>query len=127
VRAFPGSHGRSILPSRDSLIKPYPIYERFKGELKLFCSVQNDSYRHHKDDRRNGDKRAFHRGEKPIHPDGYVTPEEIFRFGRDQLFLNYIFYSYRLKRSKAYPGEPLEFVFEEAFKVIRNHPEFNKQ
>ncbi len=119
--------GPDILPYRDALIRTYPIYARFKDKLKLFCAAQNDSYRHHKDDRRNGDKRVFHQGKKPIHPDGYVTLEEIFRFGRDQLFLNYIFYSYEISRSKSYPGDPQQFVFEDAFKVMRAHPEFNRR
>lgn len=116
--------GPDILPHRDSLIKHYPIYERFKGRLKLFCSAQADSFRHHKDDRNNNTKDAFHKGLKPIHTDGYVTMEEIFLFGRDQLHLDYIFWNYKTYRGKPHPGDPQDFVFDDALAVIRKYAAF---
>ncbi len=118
--------GPDILPYRDALIKHYPIYDRFNGKLKLFCSAQNDSYCHHKDDRNNNTKDVYHSAQKPIHPDGYVTMEEIFRFGRDRLHLNYIFWNYKTYRGKSYPGDPQAFVFDDALKVIRANPRFNQ-
>lgn len=118
--------GPDILPYRDALIKNYQLYKKYNGRLKLFCSAQNDSYRHHKDDRSNNGKEVYHKALKPIHPDGYATMEEIFRFGRDQLHLNYIFWSYRTYRDKPYPGDPPQYVFEDALQVIRANPVFNR-
>ena len=118
--------GPDILPYRDALQRIVTLHEKFKGRMKLFCSAQNDSYRHHKDDRKNSMKRPYHRGEKPIHPDGYVTMEEIFKYGRDELHLNYIFWTYRTNRDKPYPGDPKQWVFSDALKVIRKNPTFNQ-
>lgn len=117
--------GPDILPYRTSLQASYRIYDVFQGKLKLSCSAQSDSYCHHKDDKENGKKLAFHQGKKPIHPDGYVPMEQIFEFGRDRLHLNYIFWSYVTWRPKQYPGDPQAFVFDDALKVIRRNPRFN--
>lgn len=117
--------GPDILPYRKALITSNRIYDEFRGKLKLFCSAQYDSYSHHKDDVSNGTKRPFKRGEKPIHPEGYVPMEQIFLYGRDQMHLNYIFWSYVTSRPKPYPGDPPAFVFDDALKVIRKYPAFN--
>jgi hypothetical protein len=93
--------------------------------MKLFCSAQADSYRHHKDDRQNDKKAPYHQGKKPIHADGYVSMEEIFKYGRDTMHLNYIFWSYKTYRNKPYPGDPEQWVFSDALNVIRKYPEFN--
>lgn len=118
--------GPDILPYRTGLKTSYALYEEFQGRMKLSCSAQADSYRHHKDDTDNSKKGPFHQGLQPIHPDGYVTMEQIFEFGRDRLHLNYIFWSYIRSRPKQYPGDPPAYVFEDALKVIRRHPVFNQ-
>ncbi|MCF7847855.1 MAG: hypothetical protein K9M45_03305 [Kiritimatiellales bacterium] len=118
--------GPDILPYRDALQRIASLHEKFKGKMKLFCSAQTDSYRHHKDDRSNGTKEPYHRGAKPIHPDGYVTMEEIFTYGRDKLHLNYIFWSYKTYPGKRYPGDPEQWTFRDALEVIRKHPTFNQ-
>ena len=110
--------GPDILPYRTALINSNRIYEQFQGRLKLFCSAQYDSYSHHKSDVSNKTKGQFHRGEKPIHPEGFVPMEQIFLYGRDQMHLNYIFWSYITSRPKAYPGDPSAFVFEDALKTL---------
>ena len=117
--------GPDILPYRTALINSNRIYDRFQGKLKLFCSAQYDSYSHHKDDVSNKTKAPYKRGEKRIHPEGYVPMEQIFLYGRDQMHLNYIFWSYVTGRPKAYPDDPPAFVFEDALKVIRKYPKFN--
>jgi hypothetical protein len=117
--------GPDILPYRDGLQRTLPLYEAFNGRLKLFCSAQNDSYRHHRNDRHNEEKIPYHRGEKPIHPEGYVAMEEIFKYGRDTLHLNYIFWTYKTFPGKSYPGDPKQWVFTDALDVIRQYPTFN--
>jgi len=117
--------GPDILPYRTALINSNRIYDGFQGKLKLFCSAQSDSYSHHKGDVSNQTKGPFKRGEKPIHPEGFVPMEQIFLYGRDRMHLNYIFWSYITSRPKAYPGDPPAFVFEDALKVIRKYAKFN--
>ncbi len=118
--------GPDILPYRNSLKRLETLHSHFKDRMDLFCSAQSDSYRHHKLDDNNNTKRRFHRGEVPIHPDGYVPMEQIFMYGRDKLHLDYIFWSYKTYRigSKRYPGDPDDFVFSDALKVIELYPEF---
>lgn len=119
--------GPDILPYRASLERLEKLYTHFKGRMALFCSAQSDSYRHHKLDTNNNTKRRFHRGEVPIHPDGYLTPEEIFFHGRDRYHLDYIFWSYKTYQmnDKRYPGDPNDYVFADALKVIEKHADFN--
>ncbi len=119
--------GPDILPYRSSLKRIEELHAHFKDRMDLFCSAQSDSYRHHKLDDNNNTKRRFHRGEVPIHPDGYVTPEVIFKHGRDKLYLDYIFWSYKTYHiSQPYPGDPQDFVFADALKVIEKYPSFNQ-
>jgi hypothetical protein len=114
--------GPDILPYRTGLKPSYDLYQEFQGKMKLSSSAQADSYRHHKDDTDNSKKGPFHQGLRPIHPDGYVTMQQIFEFGRDRLHLNYIFWSYIQSRPKQFPGDPPAYVFEDALKVIRRSP-----
>ncbi|MEX0324313.1 MAG: hypothetical protein AB3N63_19300 [Puniceicoccaceae bacterium] len=119
--------GPDILPYRASLERLEKLYTHFKGRMALFCSAQSDSYRHHKLDTNNNTKRRFHVGEVPIHPDGYLTPEEIFFHGRDKYHLDYIFWSYKTYQmnDKRYPGDPNDYVFADALKVIEKYSDFN--
>ena len=89
------------------------MYEDYKDKLTLFCSAQDCAYKHHKNDIKNSD-------EEPIHEDGYLTMEDIFKFGRDSLHLKYIFWNYY------YDGiEKGERSYDDAIKVIRKYPTFN--
>ena len=108
--------GPDILPYRKRLQPAYRLYEKFNGQLKLFCSAQDDSYRHDKNDSRNmGNARR----NLPAPAGGYVPPEEIFQFAREKLHVNYIFWSY-----KEYRGSPGAFTYEDAVTVIQKHPTF---
>lgn len=120
--------GPDILPYRNSAKRLRGIYTRFKDKMTLFCSAQSDSYRHHKLDDNNNKKRRFHRGEVPIHEDGYVPMEEIFFYGRDEYHLHYIFWTYKTYQiDKPYPGDPKDQVFADALKVIEKYPTFNNR
>ena len=108
--------GPDILPYRLGLKDiTYPLYEKFKDQFYLGCSVQWDSYKHHKND-----TTFLARDSAPIHEEGYIELKEIFAFGRDRLFLNYVFWSY-------FENPPVEDAFdtEDAVEVIRKNPEFN--
>ena len=117
--------GPDILPYRIGLQRGLWLYEDFNGKLKLFGSMQNDSYRHHRADKNNSEKHLFQTGKKPIPPSGYIPLEEIFFYGRDQMHLNYIFWNYKTWRGKQYPGNPQEWIYDDALKVIRKYPTFN--
>ena len=92
--------GPDILPYRKRLQAAYKLYDRFNGRLKLFCSAQDDSYRHDKTDSRNMATASFTRNSPPP-PGGYVSMREIFQFAREKLHVNYIFWNY-----KNYQGSP---------------------
>ncbi len=105
--------GSDILPHRKWLGKTYKIYENYKDKLKLFCSAQDDSYYHHKNDIRLSE-------EEPIHEEGYLTMEDIFLFARDELHIKYLFWNYY------YDGvENGIHSFDDAVNVIRKYPTFN--
>lgn len=78
--------GPDILPDSKVLNKmAYPFYEEFKDELLLFCSVQYDSYRH-----QHADENA---------ETTYWTLEEIYLWGRENLYIDYCFWNV--------PGKPM--------------------
>ena len=79
--------GPDILPHRRWLRHTYKIYPELKDRLNLFCSAQDDSYKHHKNDIRWSNK-------LPVHEEGYLTMEEIFLYGRDSMHLKYLFWNY---------------------------------
>ena len=63
--------GPDILPFRQRLQSTYQLYVRFHGRLKLFCSAQEDSYRHDRNDSRNmGNATTLRNQPPPV--DGYV-------------------------------------------------------
>jgi len=106
--------GPDILPFRRWLSRmSYPMYEDYRDRLTLFCSAQDDSYKHHKDDVRAGQR-------APVHEEGYLTMEEIFLFARDTLHVKYLFWNYK------YGGEDKgERTYDDAIEVIRKYPTFN--
>jgi hypothetical protein len=110
--------GPDILPYRKRLQATYRLYDRFHGKLRLFCSAQDDSYRHDPDDSRNMGNAAATRNLPPP-AGGYVPMKEIFQFARDTLHVNYIFWSY-----KKFPGNPGAFTFDDAMAVIKANPTF---
>jgi hypothetical protein len=94
--------GPDVLPDRASLVRlVYPLYDRFAGRMTLFCSIQNDSYAHR---RENGAGR-------------YWTLEELFLFARDQLHVSYLFWNHKYWRKP-----PDSWNWDDATKVIRHYP-----
>ena len=101
--------GPDILPDNQALVRrTYPLYERFSQRMKLFGSMQNDSYRHPRAARGRGD-------------DDYWSMEELFFFARDRLHVDYVFWEYRGKRR---PADVRDWA--EARDVIARHPDFGR-
>ncbi len=85
--------GPDILPENSALAsRTYPIYERFRGRLKLFGSMQHDSYRHP----RGAQKLAAGFGQPEL-----WSMEELFLFARDELHVDYVFWEFRSRRKPA--------------------------
>jgi hypothetical protein len=109
--------GPDILPYRRRLQATYKLYEQFKGRLPLFCSAQDDSYRHDKHDSRNMGNAAVTRNLPPP-AEGYVPMEQIFLFARDKLHVSYLFWSY------TYHAGTGAFNYDDAVGVMRKYPSF---
>jgi hypothetical protein len=98
--------GPDVLPDDGALVTmSYPYYPEFKGRLKLFASMQYDSYAH----RRKG------AGTR------YWTMPEMFRYARDRLHANYVFWTRQPKPQ--YQGS---YDWTHALPVIRSNPSFNQ-
>jgi hypothetical protein len=109
--------GPDILPYRRRLQGTYQLYEKFNGRLPLFCSAQDDSYRHDKNDSRNMGNAAVTR-DLPPPVEGYVPMEQIFFFARDKLHVKYLFWSY------TYHAGTGAFNYGDALGVMRKYPSF---
>ncbi len=105
--------GPDILPHRRWLRNTYKIYRDYKNELELFCSAQDDSYKHHKNDIRYSEK-------LPIHEEGYLTMEDIFLYARDSMFVKYLFWNYYYEENESGARS-----YDDAIKVIRKYPTFS--
>lgn len=104
--------GPDILPYRVGLERiTYPVYYHYYGKIPLGCSVQWSGYQHHKNDTTIN--------EESLHPEGYIKMEEIYKFGRDSLKLNYIFWQYI-----NYLGGDKNNIYD-AMELIRKDPVFN--
>lgn len=100
--------GPDILPDNDALARrSYPLYERFRGQMKLFGSMQPDSYRHPRKAAASGDD--------------FWSMEELFVFARDRLHVDYVFWEYRARRQ---PSNSRDWT--EAREVIARHPSFRR-
>jgi hypothetical protein len=110
--------GPDILPYRKRLQATYQLYDRFNGQMKLFCSAQDDSYRHDRNDSRNMGNPSWTR-DLTAPAGGFVPMKEIFAFARDKLHVNYIFWSY-----KTYQGSPGAFTYADALAVMKENPSF---
>ncbi len=100
--------GPDILPDAWTLYThTYPFYDQFQSRMKLFGSMQFDSYSHvHKD---------------TSYPTKYWTMGEMFRFARDSLHVNYIFWN---RKSWREPWDSYEWA--DAIPVINNNRRFNQ-
>src|ERR1017187_9848131 len=111
--------GPDILPYRRRLKGTYQLYEKFNGRLPLFCSAQDDSYRHDKNDSRNVGNAAVTR-DLPPPAEGYVPMEQIFLFARDKLHVDYLFWSY------TYHAGTGAFNYDDALAVMRKFSSFGR-
>ncbi len=99
--------GPDILPDNTALAtRVYPYYGKYEGRLRLFNSMQHDSYRHR---RRTG------RGDGS----GYWAMEDLFQFARDELHVDYVFWEYRTWRQP-----PDSHDWTDAREVIARYPTF---
>ena len=104
--------GPDVLPENSALAqRVYPIYRRFEGRLKLFGSMQHDSYRHPRGG--NGLGTPAKSGS-----DALWSMEDLFVFARDELHVDYVFWEYRSRRT---PPDARDW--NEARDVIVRHPE----
>ena len=96
--------GPDILPDNRALEKRvYPFYDQFRGRLKLFNSMQHNSFRHrHGGDGGGGD---------------YWSMEDLFLYARDRLHVDYLFWDYHPQRQP--PGS---HDWNDAREVIARHP-----
>jgi hypothetical protein len=100
--------GPDILPDNDALVRrTYPLYERFSRHMKLFGSMQPDSYRHPR--------------KVAAADDDFWSMEELFVFARDRLHVDYVFWEYRARRQPANSRD-----WAEAREVIARHSSFRK-
>ncbi|MFO1468540.1 MAG: hypothetical protein U1F35_19205 [Steroidobacteraceae bacterium] len=100
--------GPDILPDNPVLAqKVYPFYEKFRGRMPLFNSMQHNSYRHrHRD---SGGRRG-----------DYWSMEDLYGFARDRLHVDYVFWDYHNRRQ---PSDSHDFG--DAREVIMRHPTIN--
>ncbi len=99
--------GPDVLPDDDSLTRlTYPFYDDFRGKMPLFNSMQFNSY--------------SHQHESGSYPTKYWTMRELFLFARDELHVNYLFWT---RKSWRDPDD--SYAWSDALPVINNNPNFN--
>jgi hypothetical protein len=97
--------GPDVLPENQALARRvYPFYDKFSGRLKLFGSMQHDSYRQRRSSGGAGDS-------------PYWSMDEMFKFARDRLHVDYLFWEYRTKRQP-----PDSRDWDDAREVIARNP-----
>lgn len=127
--------GPDVLPDNRALEKRvYPFYEEYRGKLKLFCSMQHNSFRHRHGDTggggggHGGGHRRYGGGSAVDDEDvvgggsgGYWSMEELFDFARDKLHVDYLFWDYHTQRKP-----PDSHDWNDARAVIERNPSFNR-
>jgi hypothetical protein len=99
--------GPDILPDNRALQKRvYPYYDEFKGRLKLFNSMQHNSYRHRHGGNESGGS--------------YWSMEDLFQFARNKLHVDYLFWDYHPQRVP-----PDSHNWDDAREVIARYPTFS--
>lgn len=100
--------GPDVLPDNRALSKRvYPYYDEFRGRLKLFNSMQHNSFRHRHGGNGGGSG-------------GYWSMEELFLFARDKLHVDYLFWDYHTERRP-----PDSHDWSDAREVIARYPVFS--
>jgi hypothetical protein len=101
--------GPDILPDNPALAKHvYPLYDQFQGRLKLFNSMQHNSYRHRRSN--NGGSGS-----------PYWSMEDLLAFARDRLHVDYIFWDYHTWHQ---PADSHDWV--DAREAIARYPTFSR-
>ncbi|MBI2281988.1 MAG: T9SS type A sorting domain-containing protein [Bacteroidetes bacterium] len=104
--------GPDVLPDDIGLQRrTYRLYDSLVGEVPLFCSIQNNSYRHLHEDTVNYSTK-------------YWTLQEMVDFSRDSLYVNYLMWNYKTWKT---PGQPDEYDFNDAKLVMAANPVHNPQ
>ena len=99
--------GPDLLPDRDELVaKSYPFFTQFKDRMHLGIQAEDLSYR------------ALH--ETSGYSTKYWTMPELFRYARDRLHVNYLFW---VRIPKSSPADAYNWT--DALPVIENNPRFN--
>jgi hypothetical protein len=81
--------GPDILPDNPALARRvYPLYDRFQGRLKLFNSMQHNSFRHRREKAAGGGS-------------PYWSMEDLLVFARNKLHVDYVFWDYHNWRQPA--------------------------
>ena len=105
--------GPDILPGNRGLERrTYPYYDEFRGRLKLFNSMQHNSYRHPL----GNDSAGGVGGGRS----GYWSMEDLFQFALTRLHVDYLFWDYHLQRRP-----PDSHDWGDALEVIARHPTFS--
>ena len=100
--------GPDLLPDRDTLVqKSYPYFDKFEGQMHLGIQVEGICYR------------ALH--ETGGYSTKYWTMSELFRYARDKLHVNYIFW---VRIPKSTPSDSYNWY--DALPVIQNNQIFNR-
>jgi hypothetical protein len=98
--------GPDVLPDNKSLqSKSYPFYDQFQGKMHLGIQVENICY--------------FHEHATSGYSTKYWTPAELFRYARDKLHVDYMFWV-------RIPKDPVAGAFNwyDALPVIEANPAF---
>jgi hypothetical protein len=99
--------GPDTLPDNDSLVaKSYPFFDQFKDKMHLGIQVEGSCYR------------ALH--ETSGYSTKYWTMTELFRYARDKLHVNYMFW---VRIPKSSPADSYNWT--DALPVIKANPVFN--
>jgi hypothetical protein len=100
--------GPDTLPDRDSLVKKsYPFFDQFKGKMHLGIQVEGICYR------------APHA--KPGYKTKYWTPAELFKYARDDLNVNYMFW---VRITRSVPADSYNWY--DTLPVIKANEYFNR-
>jgi hypothetical protein len=100
--------GPDVAPDSAALVKhAYPLHDKYKGKMPMFGQVEPMVYRHLHEDTSAATK--------------YWTMWELFRYARDKLHVNYMFW---VRLTKANPPDSYDWF--DALPVIANNPVFNQ-
>ena len=100
--------GPDMLPDDHALVKnTYPIYDQLKGQMPMYGHISGACYRHlHKD---------------ASAPTKYWTMDELFKYSRKRMNVNYMFW---VRLTRPSPSDAYDWT--QALPVIANNPAFGQ-